>query len=178
LLPTALRPQWAVLTPEALWCGYLGDEEAIAYYWMNLHKAKPQDVSFYPLEADVGFRRSLWQGALRYGSAEETFRASVPPVRIPDFVCGAGLSDWVADPAFGIVLGAVEHATRRDAIRKATTDVRGTVIFLAGSTDAPPIAPDHAVDVSTNSAERRIIDRLKRAFDPDDRLTPLPWHNR
>jgi hypothetical protein len=52
------------------------------------------------------------------------------------------------------------------------------VIFYAGSAEGPPIASDHAVDVSTNPVERRIIDRLKQAFDPNHRLTPLPWHNR
>src|SRR4051812_39566429 len=32
LLPTALRPAWAVLTADALWCGYFGDEAGVAFY--------------------------------------------------------------------------------------------------------------------------------------------------
>src|SRR5689334_4278173 len=32
LIPTAAKPQWAMLTSDALLCGYLGDERALAYY--------------------------------------------------------------------------------------------------------------------------------------------------
>jgi len=179
LLPTALRPQWAVLTPDALWCGYLGDGDAIAYYWMNLYKAKPQDVSFRPLDEDITHRRALWQT----GGAG-SFRASVPPTRVPDFVRGAGLEQWAADPAFGMVVAPLPPGVDPDTIRSAAAALGGTVILpRSGRTEGPPSTVgatplSSPVDVSTNPVERRIIDRLKQAFDPDHRLTPLPWHNR
>jgi hypothetical protein len=62
---------------------------------MNLHRAKPQDVSFRQLDEDIASRRSLWQP-----DRPGTFRASVPPVRVLDFVRAAKLADWSADPAF------------------------------------------------------------------------------
>src|SRR5580704_11897690 len=32
LIPTSLRPQWAMLTADALLCGYLGDRRTVDYY--------------------------------------------------------------------------------------------------------------------------------------------------
>src|SRR5687768_5308930 len=44
LLPTDARPQWALLTPDALLCGYLGDERAMTFYEHELRKWEPRNV--------------------------------------------------------------------------------------------------------------------------------------
>jgi hypothetical protein len=59
------------------------------------------------------------------------------------------------------------------------TALGGTVILpRSGQTDRPLPTDGSPIDVSTNPVERRIIDRLNQAFDPDHRLNPLPWHIR
>src|SRR5437763_1834664 len=81
----------------------------------------------------TGHRRALWQP-----DRPASFRASVPPVRVPDFARAAGLNTWSADPAFGIVVGPVP-ATEPDTIRSAATAVGGSVILpRSGRTEGPP----------------------------------------
>jgi hypothetical protein len=65
------------------------------------------------------------------------------------------------------VIGAANEAA---LIREAASGLGGTVITRRDSPNGP------LLDVSTNAVERQIIERLKRAFDPDNNLTPLPWH--
>jgi FAD/FMN-containing dehydrogenase len=168
LLPTALRPRWAVLTPDALWCGYLGDEAALAFYRAALRSAEPEDVRDRTPDEDTEHRRALWSA-----SGESMFRASVPPVRVQDFVNTARITDWAADAAFGIVLGPCGSPEDTDRIRSAAATVGGSLTVRNGRTEDPL-----SLDVSTTPAERRIIERLKLAFDPDKCLTPLPWQTR
>jgi glycolate oxidase FAD binding subunit len=167
-MPTPLRPHWIVLTADALLCGYLGDEPALAYYEDRLKAASPRDVTRRDLREDVEHRAALWRAA-----GERTFRAAVPPARLPEFVKALGTSRWVADAAFGVVIGELESEAAGRTLREAASGLGGTVQIFArrdGSRDA--------FDFSTNPVERRIIDRLKHAFDPENRLTPLPWHSR
>ena len=165
LMSTSLRPQWAMLRPGALCCGYLGDQATIDYYRRALLSAEPLEIRAVTLEQEAQERSAWWGGA---GDQME-WRASVPPSRIADFVTLAKVSDWVADAAFGVVVGPAATKAGLTALREAATLIGGAIRFHGGQ--ATP-------EFSTNPAERRIIERLKLAFDPDGKLNLLPWLTR
>ncbi len=158
LIPSPARPQWSLLNADALFCGYVGDERTLAYYAKTLPEWKPQSVQQRSLEADIEHRGKLWRDA--------SFRAAVPPSQVMQFVAAAKAQTWVADPAFGIVLGEGDAGLIRDA----ASGVGGTVEFsaTANGSDVPffnvPPGP-----------QRALLERLKKSFDPDNRLAPLPW---
>jgi hypothetical protein len=158
LLPTPAKPQWALLTREALWCGYLGDARTIAYYKATLPQHAPADLTQRSLEDDIAHRRQLWRGG-----DDGTFRAAVPPMRIADFVRDARLSDWVADAAFGIVVGPAD-ASQEAIVSAAATGAGGSVYFMR----------EGSIRGQTPPATMEVLKRLKAAFDPDDKLEPLP----
>lgn len=157
LLPTPCRPQWAALVPGSLLCGYLADERTIDFYASALPAFAPAELNRSTPEKDAAQRRELWQLASRSGS----FRASVPPAAILQFTQAAGLQDWVADAAFGIVIG---RATDPPRLRQAATELGGSVYFIDHNHPTCPIHP----------SLRPLLERLKAAFDPDAALTPLP----
>jgi len=156
LLPSPQRPQWAVLTSDALLCGYVGDERTLSYYLQTLGEWKPRKVERRTLEADIEHRSAIWRG---------DFRAAVPPARIGEFIAAAKPTQWVADAAFGIVLGEGDS----DLIRDATSALNGTVSFSRSGRAAGPL---FAVPPGP---QRALLERLKRSFDPDNQLAPLPW---
>jgi hypothetical protein len=161
LLTTDLRPQWAVLTAEALLLGYLGDEITLDYCVRSLPATEPVETVRRPLEQDIEQRARLW--VLRAPTDNLVpFRASVPPARVLDFVRAARPAQWSADAAFGIVVGSVASGRAESALRDAATAVVGTITAAT----------------STTAAERQIIERLKAAFDPDGNLASLPWQRR
>ncbi|MGB7160865.1 MAG: hypothetical protein WBD40_22570 [Tepidisphaeraceae bacterium] len=164
LLPTDHRPQWALLTKDALYCGYLGDERFAAFQEAGLPRVGAGEVTPRTLRDDVEHRAGLW---CCYN--EPAVRASVPPVRINEFVSLAKLVDWVADPAFGIVMSSPGSAESIDAVRSAAAKVGGTVTVT--------YPRQSRFEFSTTDVQRRMIERLKHAFDPDNRLTPLPWRS-
>ena len=161
-IPTSLRPQWAILTRDDLFCGYLGDEAAVEFYRSALADVPAVQIFSRSLEQDIEHRTSLWrtEGAV-------TFRASVAPVAIETMTQSLPELAWCADPAFGIVLGSCARESM-SVIREAAARAGGTAKFFDGTDGAP-------VELSTSPAERQIIERLKRAFDPDNTLNPLPW---
>lgn len=165
LLPTHLRPQWAILTREHLLCGYLGDDTTINWYQTNLKEAAPLDVSRRTLQEDIDHRAATF----RAREDETAFRASVPPAQLKSFVGSLTDVTWAADPAFGIVIGSAKDKSNFSALRESATSLGGAVRFGADA--------DH-LDISTNPGERQIIERLKQAFDPENRLHPLPWQRR
>jgi hypothetical protein len=155
LLTSPARPQWTLLTADALLCGYLGDRRSIDYYEKTLAELKPRSIKRRTLEQDIEDRARLWRGE---------FRASVPPAKVSDLIAVARPTRWVADPAFGIVLGSGDEA----AIRSAVKALAGTVHFSRGRDEVlgfevPP------------GPQRDLLERLKHSFDPDQRLAPLPW---
>jgi hypothetical protein len=150
LIPSPARPQWALLTPDALLCGYLGDERTLAYYSKSLAELDPVAIEPRSLEQDIEHRARLWRG---------DFRASVPPARILDFVADARCVPWVADAAFGVILGN----GKRDMLIAAAEKLGGSVSFAGGRESLLPPAV----------AQRELLLRLKKAFDPDNRLAPL-----
>jgi hypothetical protein len=165
LIPSPLRPQWAVLVPDALWCGYLGEETTVAWYESALREAGGHEaVTSRGVQEDIDHRAELWSRA--EGSVR--VRASVPPARLAEFTATLGSSHWVADAAFGIVRTSAAEESAVNQIRRAAADVGGSVVIDRG--DGSP-----GFDLSTNPVERQIISRLKQAFDPEQRLTPLTW---
>ena len=165
LIPTPLRPQWAVLAADALWCGYLGDEITVAWYESALRgEGGHEALTSRGVQEDIDHRAELWsraRGPIRV-------RASVPPARLAEFTATLGGSHWVADAAFGAVRTSAPDDAGAERVRRAAADVGGSVLI-----DRDGGSP--AFDLSTNPVERQIISRLKQALDPEQRLTPLPW---
>jgi FAD/FMN-containing dehydrogenase len=155
LIASPCRPHWAVLTDSTLACGYLGAPATIDFYARQLPRLEPRRLERHGFAADVQWRIRHW----RFTS----MRAGVPPMRIADFARLAGLREWVADPAFGIVLSPAQDS---QAIRRAAADVGGRAWFWNEKHELS------AMDCSP--AERAILGKLKTAFDPDQRLLPLP----
>jgi len=166
LIPTSLRPQWAMLTKTELFCGYVGDKRTIDYYKMALSQAEPLDVRERSIEEDIADRAQLWRA-----EGVTTFRASVPPMKIQEFATALTENHWVADAAFGVVIGSDVADEQVATIEYVAAAVGGSVRFFgrASESDSTP-----AIDFSTNPVERQIIEKLKLAFDPDGLLTPLP----
>jgi hypothetical protein len=163
MIPTSLKPQWAMLTRENLLCGYLGDEAALAFYRRAVPGSSPLQVTVRSLEEDIAHRAELWnpQGAI-------VFRASVPPARLERLSPSLAGWRWAADVGFGIVVGSADDASQSHALRAACETLGGSLKTFSG-----PFGPP--IELSTTPAERQIIERLMLAFDPDQNLNPLPW---
>ena len=165
LLPTSVRPHWAVLRNDALWCGFLGEADAIAYYESKLVEFAPRRVERRPVEEDVTHREDLWRVSKQTG---RWFRAAVPPAKVQEFVSRAKVVDWTADAAFGVVLGAgaaLDDAhDEHERVHAAAQAVGGTVYF---------VEPGGHVVRWGNAAEEELLQRLKAAFDPEGQLEPL-----
>jgi len=158
LLPSTARPQWALLTSDALLCGYVGDERALEFYENALRvERKPRSVERRTLEQDMEHRERIWRG---------DFRVSVPPAKISDFVAVAKPMNWVADAAFGIVLGS---GAAEAQVCSAAAALSGTATFTPRDAASGPMFEVPSVQ------QRQLLERLKKAFDPDNRLAPLPW---
>lgn len=163
MIPTSLRPQWAVLTRDSLLCGYVGDEPTLEFYRAALQELKPLELVERGLEQDVEHRSMLWNPR-----GEVFFRASVPPARLADLSEPLAAWRWSADAAFGIMIGAADDASQSASLRSACESVGGSLKLFRGAYGPP-------IEFSTTPAERQIIERLKHAFDPDPKLNPLPW---
>lgn len=174
LLATPLRPQWAMLTPQALWCGYLGDERTLDFYRGALGGSEPIEVTERGTSDDVAHRASLWRTR-----GEVTFRAAVPIAGLPQFTGLLPEHSWIADAAFGVVLGSDVASERMSFLRDAAETLGGSMRFIhhAPRSGTSHMAATSLLDCSTNPVERQIIERLKLAFDPDGTLDPLPWHS-
>ena len=165
MIPTSLRPQWAIMTADFLSCGYLGDDRTVEFYRNAVRAAEPRGIVELWPKQETEQRELMWGAEVD----DLVFRASVPPARIAEFARRL-TRDWVADPVFGVVIGEVWPPQETAAIREAACRVGGSVRFYDGHSGAP-------VELSTTEAERRIIERLKDAFDPDRKLNPLPWQH-
>lgn len=161
-IPTSFRPQWAILTRDALLCGYLGDRATLDFYRSAVAGARPVELIDVTLDQEIAQRQDLWRM-----EGPVAFRASVPPARLKQMIDGLPAQRWSADAAFGVVLGSCETGAV-DSVREAAGRAGGTAKFFDGAY-GPPLA------LSTTPAERQIIERLKQACDPDNLLDPLPW---
>ena len=168
LMPTPLRPQWAMRVPGALRCGYLGDGRTLDFYRTALApygQGQPVERS---VEEDQADRARLWRA-----DGPQAFRATLPPTALGAFTAALGATAWVADEAFGIVLGSNVPEDQADTIRAAAATSGGTLRLIRADAGAGA-----TIDFSTNPVERQIIEQLKQAFDPDGKLNPLPWQPR
>jgi hypothetical protein len=159
LMPSPLRPHWAVLTPRELVLGYHGDERAIELIGCQFSRLESTRVEPGTIESDAQFRARVWP-------VDWTWRASVPPTAIERFASVARLTEWSADPAFGILVGRVDSNLDRDALHRAAGEVGGSAVVL-DSTDRPEA-------IACNPGAHALLVRLKRMFDPNLRLTALP----
>jgi len=163
LMPGPLRPQWAIFSRNELQLGYLSDEPTLQYYQTHVKQSEPREIIKLSFAEDVAHRANTWRA-----SGETFFRASVPPARLNELPALLPGTEWIADAAFGIVLGTAP--ADRSVISATFAELSGTVSFWKGSETSTPL-----LDVSTNPIERQIIERLKVAFDPESKLNPLPW---
>ncbi len=160
VMASDLRPQWMALTAEALWFGYLADERTIAYWLNQLRELEPASVEQRTIDQDIEHRRGLWRS-----EGERTFRVDVAPTKISEFVAAAKPVSWVADAAFGVIIGgcaAGDFAHITDVANRLT----GTATIFAG--EEMEFEP-------ANAGQRQLLERLKKSFDPEGRLAPLPW---
>jgi hypothetical protein len=166
LLPTENRPHWAVMTADGLQLGYLGDQRELQYYKDSVRAIDAADVRTLTLPQDVELRAQLWRTGGLWGDFPWVFRATVPPMRIQDFAKSARLKNWVADPAFGVVLGGADD--------NLSVMIRGVASSMGGGVTYRTIPDGTLVGATLSPAERAIIERIKRAFDPERKLAPLP----
>jgi hypothetical protein len=97
------------------------------------------------------------------GEGVSIMRASILPARIIEFAQSANLSDWVADPVFGIVLSAVKQPAKA---QDAAARLGGRAWF---STNGSQLLFEPSPE------ERVILERLKQATDASRNLAPLSW---
>src|SRR5437016_1018650 len=122
LMPSPLRPQWCLLTPDSLFAGYLGDERTVEFYRRGLPQRKLMELRRRPVEEDVADRMKLW-------SAPAIYRAAVAPGKVPQFIERAGIQRWSADAAFGVV--KIFQAADFAKLREAAEAVGGKVFAEA-----------------------------------------------
>src|SRR5262249_27986604 len=119
----------------------------------------PRSIERRSLQADIDHRALLWRG---------DFRVAVAPSKLESFIASAKPRDWSADATFGIVVG---HASEESWIRDAIRSVGGSLtVSLGGRAEGPRF--DFEV---TSAPQRQLLERLKKSFDPENRLAPLPW---
>jgi hypothetical protein len=163
LLPTALRPHWTLLRRDHLLLGYIGDEPMLEYVIKELPVAEPMEMTRRSADESIG--GSGWvipeRGML--------LRVSLPPAKMSAWAATLGERRWMADPVFGIVLlpGSAEEI---ESLAASAESAGGSVRVFADLEATPRLSR-----VSTNEGERKIIQQLKNAFDPDTRLQPLPF---
>jgi FAD/FMN-containing dehydrogenase len=164
LLPAPLRPQYAVLTPQSLFCGYLGDQQTLDFYHQQLSGSAQLEKR--SLKDDIAWRAGIWPATRAPKGGGIAFRAALPPTSIMQFVREAQIETFVADPAFGIVLAGAESDSDARRLCKAAAAAGGsTTIWRADGS---------LIDTAIDPVQLAILRRLKQAFDPDNRLQPLP----
>lgn len=148
LLPTDLRPQYAMLTRESIICGYLGDEHTLRFYESKLRAtADVKQLDRISLDDDTDLRQLHWSGHQR-------LRASVPPTQVEAFVRDAKLERWAACAAFGIVVSSDRiDADRANAVARAL----GGWAMAFDDAGTP-------VDLPLDPVARRVLERVTNSF--------------
>jgi hypothetical protein len=151
IISTPLRPRWAILRSDALICGWMDDDQAVSLFERLASEHCLRRILRRSLAEDIDHRGSLWKMTGNH------FRAAVGPAKILRFAECAGTVNWVADAAFGIVIGP--YADGEDAaIQNAAESCGGSAAIFAG--EVPP-------RWKMTPAEQMILERLRKAFGPD-----------
>jgi hypothetical protein len=148
VLVTPLRPRYAILRSDALMCGWLDDEPAIALYERLAAAHHPRKIVRRNLSEDIRDRARRWSVGDRY------FRASVPPTGILKFAGEAKLEGWVADAAFGIIIGRYSDIDI-PIIEKSAESVGGSATFFA---------PGEVLRYPQNAVEQEVLRAIRNAF--------------
>jgi hypothetical protein len=150
IITTPLRPRYAMLNRDKLYCGWLDDERAITFYETHAAQFSPRRLTRCSIEQDIALRAKLWHVEGHY------FRASIPPTRILEFAERDSNPSWVADAAFGIVIGPyAESAAPR--IENAAENCGGSVTFYPAN---------QSPRWNATAVEQSILNSLKNAFAP------------
>ena len=149
ILPTPLRPRYAILRNDSLLCGWLDDAKAIALFQRLASDHHPRKTIVRTLDEDIAHRGNLWVPTGPH------FRASVPPASILRFAADAALRDWIADAAFGIIIGRFSEIDI-PIIESAAESCGGSATFFAPN--QPPKWPRNAVEEATLSAIRNAFE--------------------
>ncbi|MGD0464899.1 MAG: hypothetical protein ABSB74_20635 [Tepidisphaeraceae bacterium] len=151
IIATPLRPRWAILRQDALLCGWMDDERAISLFERLAREGNARRIQPRSLAEDIDHRAGLWKATGNH------FRAAVGPAKILRFAERAGAVNWVADAAFGVVIGP--YADGEDgAIQSAAESCGGSATFF--SDGQPP-------RWKLNPTEQTILEKLKKALVPD-----------
>jgi hypothetical protein len=150
ILATPLRPRYAILQNDALSCGWLDDSKAIDLFERLASGHRPRKIIRRSLEEDIRHRGCAWVASGRY------FRASVPPTCILRFAADAGLKDWIADAAFGIIIGRYSE-DEVPIIERVADLCGGSATFF--DPDRPPKWPRNSVEVG-------VLTAIRNAFVP------------
>jgi hypothetical protein len=149
LLSSPRRPQWALLCRDHLILGYLGDESGVSF-WESQWNLRDSGAR-RSLEADIKDRLALFSRQYIEGT---TFRASLPPARLADFIAAAEPTEWAADAAFGIIRGNCPD-DRLAALREAAARFGGSLWREHGE----------SVDtITADPTQRDLLHRLRQAF--------------
>jgi hypothetical protein len=148
ILATPLRPRYAILQKDALICGWLDDAKAIALFERLASAHRPRKMVFRTLEDDIRHRGGLWVASGRH------FRASVPPTCILRFTADAGVGEWIADAAFGIIIGRYSDI-EIPIIERVADSCGGSATFF--DPDREPKWPRDAVEEATLGAIRNAL---------------------
>lgn len=150
ILATPLRPRYAILRNDSLSCGWLDDAKAIDLFERLASGHRPREIVRRSLEEDIRHRGSVWVASGRH------FRASVPPTSILRLAADAGLKDWIADAAFGVIIGRYSEDDV-PIIDRAADSCGGSATFFD---------PDRAPKWPRNSVEEATLTAIRNAFVP------------
>ena len=144
LLLTTCRPQWSLLTPDALLCGYLSDQRTLAYVQSALPEFQPGDIRALSVDEDIQFR---WQARCDAWPTDAGLHAriSVPPNHVGAFIEKTRPAAWIADPAFGVIWA--NYPGEGKAIEDAAK--------LVGGSRGADEAGRHAADNAARSDQAR-----------------------
>lgn len=152
LLPTALRPQWSMISDGALFCGYLSDAPTIEFIQSQIESVDPLETKRQSPADDIAFRAARWLPP----RPDVRFRASVPPAHVLKFLSEAELTNLAADPVFGIIVGSCD-ASQKASLRQLVQSHGGSVTY-----DDPD---DRAAFFGAPAAQKALLKRLQSAFD-------------
>jgi len=149
ILGTELRPRYAILQKDGLRCGWLDDGRAIELFERLAAAHRPRKMIVRSLEEDIQDRESVWVASGRH------FRASVPPTNVLGFAAEGKLSGWIADAAFGVIIGRYSDI-EIPIIEEGAESCGGSVTFFA---------PGEAPRWRRDDVEEGMLKAIRNAFD-------------